>query len=191
MRICLAKVGMLSEFFILMFNGSPSVLAQVSDLCKGSTRDFLNQSILYSLVFPLPPLAEQKRIADEVKNRLAGADELEAAISAGLKQAERLRQAILRDAFTGKLVAQDPTDEPAVVLLERIRTARAVGDAAKKAGKGGGRKAKEPAAVIGGTVEKKTPAVSVAAASGAATGKRRGRPPKNPGGGTAQGRLGL
>ena len=180
MRICLAKVGMLSEFFILMFNGSPSVLAQVSDLCKGSTRDFLNQSILYSLVFPLPPLAEQKRIADEVKNRLASADELEAAISSGLKQAERLRQAILRDAFTGKLVAQDPTDEPASVLLERLRAARAVGDAAKKAGRPG-RKPKEPVAVVGATVEKKAPAVSVAAASGTATGKRRGRPPKNRG----------
>jgi type I restriction enzyme S subunit len=73
----------------------------------------------------LPPLAEQHRIVAEVERRLSVIDELEAVVSANLKRAERLRQSILKRAFEGKLVAQDPNDELANVLLERIRAERA------------------------------------------------------------------
>jgi type I restriction enzyme S subunit len=51
--------------------------------------------------------------------------EMEATVEANLKRAERLRQAILKRAFEGRLVPQDPNDEPAGVLLERIRAERA------------------------------------------------------------------
>ena len=74
---------------------------------------------------PLLPLAEQRRIVAEVERRLSVIDELEAVIVTNLKRADRLRQAILKRAFEGKLVPQDPTDEPASVLLERIRMERA------------------------------------------------------------------
>ena len=74
--------------------------------------------------FPLPPLIEQQRILAEVERRFSIIDELEATIVTNLKRADRLRQAILKRAFEGKLVPQDPTDEPASALLDRIRLER-------------------------------------------------------------------
>lgn len=57
----------------------------------------------------------------EVDRRLSVVAEIEAQIQAELKRAERLRQSILKEAFTGRLVPQNPEDEPADTLLECIR----------------------------------------------------------------------
>ena len=103
MRVVLNQEIMLPEFFIMLFNGAPSVLEQVAELCKGSTRAFLNQSILNSIVFPLPPLEEQRRIVAEVERRLELARAVETAVEAGLKRAARVRQAVLRSAVEGRL----------------------------------------------------------------------------------------
>ncbi len=77
--------------------------------------------------FPLPPLAEQQRIVDELETTLTIVDNVEAQVAANLKRAARLRQGILKRAFEGRLVPQDPADEPAAALLERLRSAPAVG----------------------------------------------------------------
>ena len=66
----------------------------------------------------LPPSAEQHRIVAEVERRLSLIGDLEDAVSANLKRADHLRQSILKRAFEGKLVPQDPADEPASLLLE-------------------------------------------------------------------------
>jgi type I restriction enzyme S subunit len=81
-------------------------------------------TVLNKMPVPLPPLAEQQQIVAEVERRLSVADEVERTVDASLKQAERLRQSILKRAFAGKLVPQDPNDEPAERLVERIRAAR-------------------------------------------------------------------
>ena len=91
-------------FFCLLFNGSPFVLGQVQELCKGSTRNFLNQHILNSVIFPLPPIVEQQRIVAEVERRLSVVEELEAVVNANLQRTTRLRQSILLRAFEAKAV---------------------------------------------------------------------------------------
>ncbi len=80
---------------------------------------------LFPLQLALPPLAEQRRIVAEVDRRLSLIDELGGFVEASLKRADRLRRAILKCAFEGKLVPQDPNEEPASALLERIRAERA------------------------------------------------------------------
>ena len=72
----------------------------------------------------LPPLAEQRRIAAEVERRLSVIQKMEHTVEASLARAERLRQSILKQAFSGRLVPQDPDDEPASALLGRIRAER-------------------------------------------------------------------
>ena len=93
-------------------------LAALSD---GSNVPQINHKDIDPLPFPLPPLSEQQAIVSEVESRLSVADEVEKTITAELKRAEQLRQSILKRAFSGKLVPQDPNDEPASVLLERIK----------------------------------------------------------------------
>lgn len=66
----------------------------------------------------------------EVDRRLSVADEIMEVIDLNLARAGRLRQAVLKRAFEGKLVPQDPADEPASVLLDRIRAERAAAEAA-------------------------------------------------------------
>lgn len=85
-----------------------------------------------SLALPVPPAVEQAEIerAVEIANREI--NEQLVAIDRSLKQSAAQRQNILRAAFAGQLVPQDPNDEPASVLLERIRSERAAQAAMKK-----------------------------------------------------------
>ena len=130
-RLSLAEKYVLPRYFCLLLNGSPIVLGQVAVLCSGSTRDFLNRKIIMSLAFPVPPYEEQRRIITEVDRLLSIIHQVESLVEASLRRVERLRQSILNRAYSGQLVPQDPKDEPASVLLERIREERAVTEAAK------------------------------------------------------------
>ena len=85
-----------------------------------------------SWMVALPPLAEQHRIVTEVERRLSVIHQADATVEANLTRAERLRQSILKQAFSGKLVPQDPNDESASELLKRIRAEREASEAASK-----------------------------------------------------------
>ena len=102
-------------------------------LSSGGVQPNLNLGLVRQVQVPLPPLAEQRRIVAEVERRLSVVQQAEVAVEAGLVRAERLRQSILKLAFSGKLVPQDPDDEPASTLLERIRAEREAAEAAAKA----------------------------------------------------------
>jgi type I restriction enzyme S subunit len=104
----------------------------------GASRAFMEQRIrttagqagisgsdIKEMPLPLPPLAEQEAVLDLVEDQISIIDHLEADLEARLATAQSLRQAILRHAFTGQLVPQDPTDEPASELLKRIAAERA------------------------------------------------------------------
>ena len=69
----------------------------------------VNGTKLAAMRIPLPPAAEQQRIVGEVERRFSILDAMEQAIEGGLKRAGGLRQAILREAFAGRLVSQDPS----------------------------------------------------------------------------------
>ena len=89
-------------------------------------------SLIHTMALPLPPLAEQYRIVAEVERRLSIIQQAEGTVESNITRAERLRQSILEQAFSGKLVPQDPDDEPVSALLERIRAEREASQAVAK-----------------------------------------------------------
>ena len=92
---------------------------------SGNNQPALNKAIVESIPIPLPPLEEQTEILTILDAALVAAKEQETAITHSLHQAAAQRRNLLRAAFSGQLVPQDPADEPASELLARIRAAKA------------------------------------------------------------------
>ena len=99
---------------------------------SGNNQQALNKKSVQSLPFPLPPHAEQSEIVRRVEQLFAFADQLEAKVAAAKSRIDHLTQSILAKTFRGELVPQDPNDEPASVLLERIKAQRAAAPKAKR-----------------------------------------------------------
>jgi type I restriction enzyme S subunit len=88
----------------------------------------INLAVLNDVEFRCPPLDEQHEIVRRVEALFAYADRLEARYTTASDHIDRLTPALLAKAFRGELVPQDPNDEPASALLERIRAARAAAE---------------------------------------------------------------
>jgi type I restriction enzyme S subunit len=127
-RFCDPACSRFAAFFINSMHGRRWIASVVSQQVGQAN---VSGSKLAALSIPLPPLAEQDRIVAEVERRLSIADEVAATVDSALARAARLRQSILKRAFEGKLVPQNPNDEPASVLLARIRAEREAANTAK------------------------------------------------------------
>lgn len=79
---------------------------------------------LKNISINLPTIDEQKQIVKEIEKRFEVADEVERVIAENLEKAEQLKQSILKKTFEGRLVPQDPTDQPASELLAQIQAER-------------------------------------------------------------------
>jgi len=119
-------------YLYFVFRGLLTIQDQITETARGATRPGFNTLLLKQLRLPLPPVQEQQRVVLRIEELFACADAIEAAVKAAYRHAGRLEQSILTRAFRGGLVPQDPNDEPASVLLARIRTEREKGGDAKR-----------------------------------------------------------
>ena len=97
---------------------------QARMISKGIGLQHIHLEDMRKVCVPIPPMDEQQQIVDEVERHISVINEIEAQVDANLKRTSRLRQGILKRAFDGRLVPQDPNDEPADQLLARIRDQR-------------------------------------------------------------------
>ncbi len=125
LKISLNRKTIVPKFFCFLLKGSVEILNKMSELCSGSTRLFLTQRILKSLNYLLPPLEEQKEIVRQVDKLFVMANKLEEHYQNAKEKIDKLSQSVLAKAFRGELVPQDPNDEPAEKLLERIMEEKA------------------------------------------------------------------
>ncbi len=98
----------------------------------GVSQSNINAKKLADFRFGLPSVEEQKEIVRRVEQLFAFADQLEAKVTSAKSRIDHLTKSILARAFRGELVPQDPDDEPASVLLERIKAQRAAAPKAKR-----------------------------------------------------------
>ncbi|BAP77616.1 type I restriction-modification system specificity subunit [Pseudomonas sp. MT-1] len=122
--------------YLLAATQAPTFKRYSNKLAVGTGVKHLRVGDVERLIFPICPINEQIKIVENLDAQFSQLDQLEQTITQSLQQAEALRQSILKKAFSGQLVPQDPNDEPASVLLERIRAERAAQPKAR------GRKAK-------------------------------------------------
>jgi type I restriction enzyme S subunit len=118
--------GILANFLYFVCI-SPLFQKEILDNASATTLPILNKRRFEDLLVPIAPAAEQDQIVLEIERCFSVADAIEKSVEQSLAQSERLRQSILKRAFEGKLVLQDPNDPPASELLERIRSERESG----------------------------------------------------------------
>ena len=116
--------------YALLYLLSDTFNKQVSAICSSRVKmPKINQNELSTILVPLPPLAEQQRIVAKIEELLPKVEEYGKAQDAlnklNAELPERLKKSILQEAIEGRLVPQDPNDEPASVLLAKIRQVKA------------------------------------------------------------------
>ena len=114
------------KYFMYYFQ-SPIFKSQYRPLIGGTTSPHLNIGDIRKFIVIVCSPLEQERVVREIETRLSVCDKIEETIETSLLQAEALRFSIFKKAFEGNLVPQNPSDEPAEILLQRIRAAKVKG----------------------------------------------------------------
>ena len=104
----------------------------VASLGSGTTFKEVSGTVMKTVKFNLPPMGEQKRIVAKIESTHEKIKVIEDSVTKAEELIEKYREALLQKAFRGELVKQDPNDEPASKLLERIRAERAQASDSKK-----------------------------------------------------------
>lgn len=115
----------ISPFWVEAWFRSPGVFIEMNKRAHEVARKTLNLEDVKRARVAIPPPEEQEIIVAELQWRSSIINQLSTSIELDLRRAARLRQSILEKAVRGELVPQDPNDEPAAALLERIRAERA------------------------------------------------------------------
>jgi type I restriction enzyme S subunit len=115
---------LLDKFFMYLFTSAVFQRLIINDAKGTAMLNLAGVKDMKLVPVLLPPIHEQHAIVAEIESRLSVCDKIEESIEHSLKQSEALRQSILKKAFEGKLVPQEPNDEPASVLLARIKAER-------------------------------------------------------------------
>ncbi|TCT61577.1 restriction endonuclease subunit S [Vibrio crassostreae] len=123
-----------TKFLYYLLSG-PKMQSLVHDRMTGSAVPHLFQRDVKEFILDVPPLIEQKEIVRLVDQYFAFAETIEAQVKKAQAKVDNLTQSILAKAFRGELVPQDPNDEPADKLLDRIAKAREEAEALAKAAK--------------------------------------------------------
>ncbi|MBF0281462.1 MAG: restriction endonuclease subunit S [Zetaproteobacteria bacterium] len=121
--------------FVRYFIQFSATSGHLSRFFTGTTIKHLTGNGLQDMHLPACGFAEQHQIVQEIESRFSVVEKMEQTIEESLQKAEALRQSILKRAFEGKLVPQDPSDEPAAELLARIRAEREAAAPVRKKGK--------------------------------------------------------
>ena len=120
LRFRFGNAGVVPKW-VHMYLGSPYGRSFIeANAASSAGQHNISLSLLHRMPVPIPPAIEQNMMLSMVEERLSGAEAAQAAIDVSLNHAARLRQSILKRAFEGKLVPQDPKDKVAEVVLRRI-----------------------------------------------------------------------
>ncbi|MFC1688225.1 restriction endonuclease subunit S [Pseudomonadota bacterium] len=114
------KEGSNTEFLYWFLVAEAAGRSQLNEFAYGAGKPGLNLGNIKSVRIDLPDPSEQTEIVTKINEMLSIEESACTIIDAQLKRIEALRQSILRRAFSGRLVEQDPSDEPASLLLEKI-----------------------------------------------------------------------